>query len=241
MNPIFPASSELETQLSRDIQKAEEEAAADLLIEEKTEEQLIAVAENAAGFAEALTMKYLHPDSPPVACQQGCSWCCYQLVPVSVPETVRITAYLRNLPSPEFARIEVRLRSLDRATRGLTPQQRVGIPKECAYLENRKCTIHPVRPLACAEFTSYDVQACKRGKRLGFKPESIIHEKARMLSYYAVQEGLFRALESTIPEADCEHLELIAASVVALDNPDVVELWLEGSNVLKPAHMHFEK
>ena len=241
MIPISSVSSERETQLARDIQEVEVEGATALLVEEKTERQLIAVAENAAGFAEAATQRYLHPDSPPVACPPGCSWCCYQLVPVSVPETVRITAYLRSLPSSEFARIEARVRALDRTTRGLTPQQRVRIPKECAYLEDRKCSIHAVRPLACAEFTSYDVQVCKRGKRQGFKPGTVIHEKARMLAYYAVQRGLSQALENEIPKADCEPLELIAASVVALDNPSAAESWLEGSSVFNPAHMRLEK
>ncbi len=241
MIPISPVSSEREDQLAQDIQKAEAECAAALLAESKTEKQLIAVAENAASFAEAATKKCLHPESPPVACQSGCSWCCYQLVPVSVPETLRITTYLRNLPSSEFEKIVARVRALDKATRGLTPQQRVSIPKACAYLENGKCTIHPVRPLACAEFTSYDVQVCKRGKRIGFKSGSVFHEKARMLAYYAVQRGLFQALRESVPDADCEPLELTTASVVALDSPASATLWLEGRNIFKPAHMRYGK
>lgn len=237
MIPISPISSEQEIKLAQKIQDAEAEGATALLSESKTEKQLIAVAENATGFAEAATKKHRHPESPPVACQSGCSWCCYQLVPVSVPETVRITAYLRDLPASDFASIATRLRALDRATRGLTSPQRAGIPKACAYLQDGQCAIHPVRPLACAEFTSYDVQVCKRGKRIGFKPDSVVHEKARMLAYYAVQRGLSQGLKAAVPKADCEALELTAASVVALDNPNAAISWLGGSSVFRAAHL----
>lgn len=221
--------------------EAQAEGTATLLSKEKTEQQLIAAAENAAGFAEAATTKHLHPASPPVACQSGCSWCCYQLVPVSVPEVARISSHLRELPASDFTKITDRLRVLDKATRGLTSQQRVGIPKPCAFLQDEHCAIHRVRPLACAEFTSYDVQVCKRGKRIGFKPDSVIHEKARMLAYYAVQQGLSQGLKQAVPEGDCEALELTAASVIALDNPTAFASWFGGSQVFKAAHMRRSK
>ena len=237
MIPISSASSEREAQLAQGLQATEAEAAATLLAEIKTAEQLVAVAENAAGFAEAMTKKHLHPASPSVACKPGCSWCCYQLVPVSVPETLRIVSFLRELPPQESASAAERVRSLDKATRGLTPQQRVGIPKSCAFLRDGECSIYPVRPLACAEFTSYDVQVCKRGKRIGFKPGSVTHEKARMLVYNAVQRGLAEGTKNAVPQADCEPLELTAASAIALDTPNVAALWLEGGTVFEPARL----
>ncbi len=237
MIPISPGSSEREVQLAQGLQAAEAVAAAGLLAETKTAEQLVAVAENAAGFAEAMTTKYLHPASPPVACKPGCSWCCYQLVPVSVPEILRIVSFLQDLPPQESASIGERLRSLDRATRGLTSQQRVGIPKSCAYLRDGECSIYPVRPLACAEFTSYDVQVCKRGKRIGFKPGSVTHEKARMLAYNAVQRGLSEGVKNALPQTFGESLELTAASVVALDAPNAATSWLEGGTVFEPARL----
>ena len=241
MIPISAASSEREAQLVQMLQEAEVEGVTALLAEAKTEEQLVTVAEKAAGFAEATTKKYLHPESPPVACKPGCSWCCYQLVPVSVPETLRISKFLQGLPSSESTGVVERLRSLDKATRGLTSLQRVSIPKACAFLQDGQCSIHPVRPLACAEFTSYDVQVCKRGKRIGFKPDSVMHEKARMLAYNAIQRGLSKGLKAALPQADCEPLELTTASVIAFDTPNAAAAWLEGSNVFKPAHLRHGK
>lgn len=241
MISISPISLEQEIKLGQKIQEAQAEGTAALLSEEKTEKQLVAVAENAAGCAEAATKKHLHPASPPVACQSSCSWCCYQLVPVSVPEIARIATYLRNLPCEESASITTRLQVLDKATRGITAQQRVRVPKACAYLQDDQCVIHPVRPLACAEFTSYDVQVCKKGKRIGFKPNSVFHEKARMLAYYAVQRGIYQGLQEAVPKADCEALELTAASVVALESPNAFTSWLEGGQVFYAARMRHGK
>lgn len=236
--PIQQNSSEREAQLARGLQDAEADTAVALLADSKTPGQLIATAENAAGFADAMAKKYLHPESPPVACKAGCAWCCYQLVAASVPEVVRIASFLRDtLPSQDYAATIDRLRSLDKATRGLTSQQRVSIPKPCAFLQDNRCVIYPVRPFACAEFTSYDVQVCKRGKRIGFKPGAVMHEKARLLSYAAVQRGLFEGLKRALPQADCEPLELTAASLIALETPDAVLTWLAGSTSFVSAHL----
>ncbi|WP_082532894.1 YkgJ family cysteine cluster protein [Pelomonas sp. Root1237] len=235
------ADTPAEAELSRRIQRTEAEEVVARLAGAVTERQLIAVAENAAGFAKEATARHLHPESPPVACKAGCSWCCYQLVPVSVPETLQIAAFLQDLPTAEADGIKVRLRMLDRATRGITPKQRVGVPKPCAFLQDGRCAIYAVRPLACAEFTSYDLRVCKKGQRKGFKPDSVIHEKARMLVYYAVQRGLTEGLKTAAPLADCSALELTAALVVALDSPDGAALWANGQEVFRQARLHLDK
>jgi Fe-S-cluster containining protein len=237
-----PDETELKAELSRRFEEAEADAASALIAESRTPEQLPKIAENAAGFADAMRTKHLHPASPPVACKDGCDWCCYQLVPVSVPEVLRIVAYLReHMSDAESSSVAQRLRALDKATRGLTSEQRVRIPKPCAYLHNHRCTIYPVRPLACVEFTSYDVQVCKRGKRIGFKPGSVTHETAGMIAYISVQRGLATGLKRGLPEVDTESLELTAASVVAIDTPDAAAGWINGSKVFASAHLRRAK
>jgi Fe-S-cluster containining protein len=233
-----PPDSELKAILAKRFEDAEADAAFSLLSERRSTEQLSVIAENAAGFAETMRQKHLHPASPPVACKDGCDHCCYQLVAVSVPEVMRIVDFLRERLAPEeSAAIVQRLRALDNVTRGMTSKGRVGIPKPCAYLDNHRCTIYPVRPLACAEFTSYNVQDCKRGKRIGFKPNGVTHESAGMVAYISVQRGITTGLKRALPEADTEPLELIAASVVALDNPDAAAAWINGANSFTTAHL----
>jgi len=235
---VYPDWSEKEGQLSAGLEDAQAEVVAALLAETPTPEKLIDVAENAAGFADAMWKKYLHPASPPVACKEGCSWCCYQLVPVSVPEVARIVKFIETaMPAARRGELVERLHLLDKATRGLTSKQRIGIPKPCAYLSDGRCTVYPVRPMACAEFTSYNVQDCKRGKRIGFKPGSVIHEKARMIAYISVQRGVIRGLKQALPTQDTCDLELVAASVDALAAQNSVSSWLLGEPIFKNAHL----
>ena len=199
---------------------------------------LQAVIENASGFAEAMTQKFRHPDTPAVACKEGCYWCCYQSVPVTAPEAFRITRFLETEQLEDGQKdVVTRLHKLDKKTRGLTPKARAKIRIPCAFLKDGRCVIYSVRPLACAEFTSFNVQDCKRGYRVGFKPESVIHEKARMFVYRAVQQGLADGLRRVLPKADTSSLELTAAVVCALDSPDAEASWIAGAKIFAGAHL----
>lgn len=236
--PITAEQARKEDSLAESWRAAEEEAVCTLLANECSPDQVQFVLSNASGFAEAMTQKHRDPHGTPVACKDGCSWCCYQLVRVSAPEVFQIVRHIETGLSPE-ARTEVvdRLRKLDRATRGVTPQGRVRIPKSCAFLVDGMCSIYSVRPLACAEFTSYEVNDCKRGKRLGFKSGGVIHEKARMIAFNSIQQGLADGLRRALPETDTAWLELTAAVLQAIDTPQAEQVWLSGGKVFAGAHL----
>lgn len=221
--------------LAEQIRDAQESAVAEQLSNNQSGNQLRFVVDEAANFAEAVTQKYLAPDSPSVACKDGCSWCCYQLVQVSAPEVFRIVRHLNSDAMTEIRTTVVgRLRLLDKATRGVSDKGRANIPKSCAFLIDGKCSIYAVRPLTCAEFTSYDVVVCKR---LGFKSGGVVHELTRMIAYKSVQQGLVDGLKKIIPKADAAWLELTAAVVQALDTPNTEAAWLSGENIFTGAHL----
>lgn len=197
--------------------------------------------EHAFGFADAMTKKLRPPFNPPVACAEGCDHCCYQQVTVTAPELFRIVTYLHEeIAASEKETITARVRQLDRATRGMNTKARTSIKKPCGFLDGGRCSIYPVRPMACVEFTSYNVQDCKRGKRIGFKANGIIHEKAQMLVYHAVHNGLMDGLSKALPNSDNAWLELTAGVVAALGTPNAEDLWLSGATVLSKAHMNMK-
>jgi Fe-S-cluster containining protein len=199
---------------------------------------LAGIADNASGFAEEMSKRLLHPMSPKVACKDACSWCCYQQVRVSAPEVIRISEHVRSAMDEEAQKeVLTRLKQLDAVTRGLSVQGRTKIPKPCAFLVDNRCSIYEVRPMSCAEFTSYDVQVCKRGKRVGFKADGVIHEKARMLAYYAIQQGLIDGTAAAFPESDDSWLELTAAVVIALESSEAEADWIAGKPVFAPAKL----
>jgi hypothetical protein len=65
-----------------------------LLGNDKSKSTLIKIAEQAAKFAEELIEAVKKIDQPRLACHEGCAWCCYMEVGVTVPEVVRILDYL---------------------------------------------------------------------------------------------------------------------------------------------------
>src|SRR6266850_3882377 len=163
---------------SKTIRDAEAETVRDILSKNRTPEGLAHLIKNAAGFAEAKTNKDRPPDNPAVACKPGCNWCCYQNVLVSAPEVFRIVRFVKSEMSASMAsKVSDRLHKLDRRTRGTSKKRRADLHLPCAFLDQGRCTIYAVRPLACAEFTSFNVDDCKRAQRQGFPMGSVIHEK----------------------------------------------------------------
>ena len=60
-----------------------------------------------------------------------------------------------------------------------------------------------------------------------------MHEKARLLAYSAVQNGLNDGLQKALPQADTKWLELTAAVVQVLATDRAEERWLAGENVFR--------
>lgn len=106
-----------------------------------------------------------------VSCRAGCGACCRQLVPVAEGEARALMAHIESLPVDRRAEIWARFDAakvelvnsgllgavrrghlLDRASRRDlgTCYFRLGIP--CPFLEKERCSVYPVRPLACREF-----------------------------------------------------------------------------------------
>lgn len=237
---VVTDTSDAELALQERIRLAQQEAVSEVLLPTPNPDLVQRVIEDAEGFAESATAKYRHPDSPQVACTSGCSHCCYQLVGVSAPEVFRIVRYMKaSMPSTQHEEIVARLRNLDKSTRGSNGKARVNIKKACAFLDSDgRCSIYRVRPLACSEFTSFSVQDCKRGQRIGFKPFGIIHEKARMIVFNAVRQGLQDGLAIAIPNSDSKWLELTAAIATTLDNADAEEEWLNGKDIFGKSHLN---
>jgi Fe-S-cluster containining protein len=227
-----------EAAFSAQICEAEIEAVRNITGAETGPDSLFKIIDNASGFAEMVAKKIRSPATPPVACKEGCSWCCHQTVRVTAPEAFLIARFISSLADLGLRTIiEDALRKLDMQTRGLTPKARAILRTPCAFLKEDRCTIYAIRPLACAEFTSFNVNDCKKGYRVGFKPKSVIHEKARMVAYYAVRDGLILGLRESLPGVDNADLELTAAVVDALDSPQSARDWLEGKGVFTNAHL----
>jgi Fe-S-cluster containining protein len=234
---MTPEQQLREDQLCAGLCSAERDAVVHILSQDRTPAGLMNVLNNATGFAETMAVKFRNPRTPNVDCMEGCNWCCYQTVPVAAPEAFAIADFIKSSKDPsELEATTTKLVDLNQRTKSLTPRERTKQHIPCAFLEDGKCSIYPVRPLACSEFTSMDVNDCKRAYRVGFKPKGIVYEKARMLTFYAIRQGLLEGLREALPSSDSEHYELTAAVIAALP-AESAEAWLGGKNVFEHAQL----
>ena len=153
-----------------------------------------------------------------IACAPGCSWCCRTQVAVTVPELLEIVRFLDD-DARRAERERVHERARDAALRvseladlGRAARWAAAIP--CPLLDGGgRCTVHPVRPIRCRGWNSFDATACERialGDPVGVEIEAVEWEVHR-----AVAHGLAEGLERV--GLDGSRLELVRALAAALE------------------------
>jgi Fe-S-cluster containining protein len=205
----------------------------EILQKGRTPLQVIEIADEANHVGEEALRKAHAIQHPPVlACHEGCDWCCYLDVGTTVPEVVRIAAYLRrHLSEEELVQVRERLvrRQAQRRERQLGRRGEPLVP--CALLVDHRCSVYPVRPLTCRASNSQSAKAC----------EQFLNQPKTELPVYGPQHriGTFvlDGMRAGLGEAGLsgELLELSAALRVALELPDAAERWLAGEPVFAPA------
>jgi Fe-S-cluster containining protein len=177
--------------------------------------------------AEALVRAAMQTEPPQaeIACKKGCSVCCQAKVLAVAPEVLRIAAYLReSLGQEAQAALAARVKAADEKTRGLLRAERAEAHVPCPLLDDAGgCSVHPVRPLVCRSWSSYDAGQCASywqapSGRLTPPQWAVGYELAQ-----AVLAGLGKACFDA--GRDGTPLELIAALRIALDRPTAGERW----------------
>ncbi len=193
---------------------------------------------NARALAEMAYESNRTEGAKPVACKEGCDWCCYQRVRVSAVEAVSIVNYLLQMKDAERrAALIARVRELDAVSRGLRNDERDALHVPCAFLVDRRCEIHEVRPMACSWYTSWFVEECVIRQQAGIAHSKIHADPARTVAYDAVRKGMVEGLAGAIPGAGEANLELIAAVADALDWDNPESEWLAGKPIFAKAHI----
>ena len=110
------------------------------------------------------------------SCQQKCSACCGYLVPLAIPEVIRLFDEIQALPAQRSREmwgnslsVAGRLLNNDacEVPNGETTLENLGVwysdkQVTCPFLENDLCTIYDQRPLACREYLVTTSPQCCR-------------------------------------------------------------------------------
>ena len=178
-----------------------------------------------------------------VACRAGCDHCCHQPVGLTPPEALAILAYLRQtLASDELAAVAARLADRERKTRGLSSAERFSPEQPCPFLDEGKCSIYEVRPLACRGMNSLDADECKTRLRDADARAAFLASGSGGRSFmepiravHAVSAGLQLSL-SELYGLDMRPLELTWALDLLLNGPaSSATEWLSGEQPFESA------
>lgn len=154
-------------------------------------------------------------------CAKGCSHCCYQgTVQVTAPEVIALSEFIRRKWDPiGLAALRERIRARRESVEALSGPAICSLLDPCVLLENGLCSVYPVRPLLCAGFLSFDVEAC-RGALASRSPLTIdripVHGQ-NWITAVRVQDAVLCALR--VRGLPAERYELTAALDIALASP----------------------
>jgi Fe-S-cluster containining protein len=165
----------------------------------------------------------------PIACQEGCHFCCLHQVELNPPEALLLGHYVdQHFADAERKELIAALRrSLDLQA-GKTKEELARIRPPCPLLRDRKCSAYPARPLVCRAMHSLDTLRCESAyKNLDLSsPPYYAH---RHEIYYSISRGLRAGCQAV----GCQSppLELARGLLDYLTQPRPVERWLQGEEV----------
>ncbi len=173
-----------------------------------------------------LTLRRLPPAErhPPLACAEGCAYCCHNEVMATAPEVFLAAGKLR---ADRGADASVLAGIVGRCGE-VGPARAAGGRPPCPLLEHNRCSVYAGRPLVCRKHTSFAVAACRsehegRPVRVPIRPfDQKLFEccAVALLTGMRLWDGRRGAV-----------FELSGALGTALRDPSAEERWLAGEDV----------
>jgi Fe-S-cluster containining protein len=169
----------------------------------------------------------------PIACRAGCSYCCHVRVDVLAHEAIALVRYLKSqIPEEQARAIAARVAANADRLATMTPDQHNAARVQCAFLVSGRCSVYPVRPLACAGFHSLDVGKCERA----YNDPADLTDPIPMVGEVkeietATAAGVRQALRGL--KLDDQPMELHTAVAALLREPGLIGRWRAGRSLLK--------
>lgn len=185
-----------------------------------------------AGSVRELALKVIKtsPQHGRYECKAGCAFCCHTAITVAAPEALAIADHIReNLDESQRLRLDERLQTNAKLAAGMSRAQYIAQRIPCAMLtEEFTCSVHPVRPLACAGFLSTSVAKCEAAYRGEPGADPSPGDKYAMAVGLGASYGLKYACRDA--KLDSDFYELHHALIRALDNSDAATRWAAGQH-----------
>jgi Fe-S-cluster containining protein len=199
----------------------------------KTPEAKRKVLQRAYASVDALGDQILARSGTQLACCSGCAFCCYFKVDVRAQQAFLIADYIRRyFTSEEIAAVVKKAKKNVDLIALMSAAEQEATNIECALLKDGRCSVYPVRPLACRKHHAQDVRPCKFAYDHPDQPDHPQAQKTYFPPYASALSVVAKAIHAAYTEAgyDSNAYDLNAAIVEALTNPKSEKRWRDGKN-----------
>jgi hypothetical protein len=197
--------------------------------------RVLEAAANALASSEELRRYHLEVLQPtaPIACHDGCHWCCHLKVSVTAPEVFAVVEYLENrAPKAVLEHVRARAAELAQDPRIFSSDAKAEAHIPCAMLtEQGGCSVYAARPLTCRGYNALDSESCRR--MLDDDREFVASNEAWARECAAEALGFLAAIDDVGLPA--ELLELTSGLHIALSEPNALQRWLAGEPIFAAA------
>src|SRR5512133_1990864 len=171
---------------------------------------------------------------PAPACAPGCAACCTVNVVTPPIEGAVAAAWLaERLPAAERAERARALLAFHDRVRWLEDEDRISWRETCPCLDGAgRCSIHPVRPLACRSLSSLDPADCRRALRERMERDGGGEVRMNVLQQVLYTDAvavLQQALAGRGVDSRCRDVSGMAG--IFLDDPTLVDRFLAGERL----------
>jgi Fe-S-cluster containining protein len=177
------------------------------------------------------TIDELIASAPKLGCKDGCAYCCYQSVEVTIPEAILVAANLADPADPRRSTVMETARAL----KGLTEQKRRRTGRPCPLLVDGKCSVYDDRPLMCRGFFAAESAHCRAAHTAATTggPDAPV-EMFPLAQYFVLgdQAGLRGILKDMRLQYDL--VELTQAVAALIEDPSLIDSWLAGETIFGP-------
>jgi len=172
----------------------------------------------------------------PLACREGCDYCCHMRVVVTEVEAVALASYiLGSLTKSELRTLSERITATAARTRGMTDEEWGAARVPCPLLVDGRCSAYAARPLECRGYNSEDAEACHRAY-VDYLDWDVPMNRDYFSVHKQYQAGLLHA--TVAAGMGGRVLELTAALEIALCGDRTPTRWKCGEDVFADAELN---
>lgn len=230
-DPFRPDRPSAREEVQRTARQRIEEHTVAALKQERSPMSVVRLGLDAVRNCEGVAETFLQEFQPALACREGCDYCCYPPVAATIPEVANIVAYvLSQMPQEQQLSLQERVREVHEETSGMSGQERSHTNIACPYLEEGRCSVYPVRPLACRGFNSTDREVCEAVFANPANPPKVPTFVPILVCAQGMKEGLAAGLlRQGLANPMVDLVKGSAKLFASLD--ESLEHWLEGEDV----------